>query len=91
VAFTSPQYEETRIRVRNKEGNEVEAITFLVKEEKRRIGIATSAAYVSWIIYGLREHGASEDYISHVLAVAIETNQRAGAPAAEQTRLIKTL
>jgi len=86
-----PEYEEKRIRVHNKEGNELEAITFLVKEDKRRTGIATSAAYVSWIIYGLREHGASEDYITHVLAVAIETNQRAAASAAEQIRLIKTL
>jgi hypothetical protein len=86
-----PEYEEKRIRVHTEEGNELEAMTFLVKEDKRRTGIATSAAYVSWIIYGLREHGASEDYISHVLAVAIETNQRAGASAAEQTRLIKTL
>jgi hypothetical protein len=77
-----PEYEERRIRVRNKQGDELEALTFLVKEEKRRTGIATSAAYVSWIIYGLREHAAPEDYISHVLAVAIETNQRAGVSAA---------
>lgn len=86
-----PLYEEKTIRVRNQGGTEIEAVTFLVKEKKRRGDIATSAAYVSWIIYGLREHGVPEDYITHVLDVAIETNQRAGASAAEQIRLTKTL
>lgn len=84
-------YEEKTIRVRNRDGDEVEAITFVVKHEKRHTGIATNAAYVSWIIYGLREHGVGEDYIAYVLGVAIETNRRAGASSTEQIRLIESL
>jgi len=89
--FEGPRYEEEPIRAIDKDGNEQEAVTFLVRDAERRPGIATSAAYVSWIIYGLREHAVPEDYIAHVIEVAIETNQRARAFAAEQLRLIKTL
>lgn len=86
-----PRYEETKIRVRDSKGNEREATTFVVKETERRTDLSTSAAYVSWIVYGLRDHGVPEDYIEHVVEVAIETNRRAGEYAAEQTRLIETL
>jgi cation transport regulator ChaC len=86
-----PRYQETAIRIRNQEGQEVDAVTFVVRDPERRVGIATSAAYVSWIVYGLREHGAPEEYIEHVVAVAIETNERAGNGAAELTRIIRTL
>lgn len=86
-----PRYEETRIRVRNSEGREVDAITFVVREAERRIALATSAAYVSWIVYGLRDHDVPEDYLSHVLEVGIETNQRAKDSAAEQIKLIENL
>ena len=86
-----PRYESIPIRVSNRDGEELEATTFLVKPNERRTSLATSAAYVSWIIYGLRDHGVPQNYISHVVEVALETNQRAGATAAEQIRLIKTL
>ena len=66
-------------------------VTFLVRESERRSGLATSAAYVSWIVYGLRAHGVPEEYIARVIEVAVETNQRVGASAAEQIRLIKAL
>ena len=68
-----------------------DAITFVVREAERRQGPATSAAYVSWIVYGLRNHGVPKDWIGHVVEVAIETNTRAHASAEEQIRLIKTL
>lgn len=90
-AIEGPRYEPKPIRIRNRAGEELEATTFLVKPNERRTSLATSAAYVSWIIYGLRDHGVPEEYIAHVAEVAIETNQRACASAAEQIRLIKTL
>lgn len=58
-------YEEKPIRIRNADGEEVAAMTFLVKPDQRRNGLWTSAAYVSWIIYGLREHGVPEEWIAH--------------------------
>lgn len=86
-----PRYEETMIRVRNCEGQEVNAVTFVVRNADRWTGLATSAAYVSWIVYGLRDHGVPEDYITHVLEVAVETNGRAREGAAKETKIIKTL
>ena len=85
-----PRYEEKAIRVID-QGGPRDAVTFLVREAERRHGFATSAAYVSWIVYGLRDHRVSEDWIGHVVDVAIETNTRASASADEQLRLIKTL
>jgi hypothetical protein len=85
------RYQEKPILVIDKNGKRRKAKTFVVREDDRRQDLATSAAYVSWIIYGLREHDIPEDWISHVFNVAVETNQRAGANAAEQIRLIKTL
>jgi AIG2-like family len=86
------RYEEKPIRVIDQEGKQQTATTFVVREKDRREGLATSAAYVSWIIYGLRDHGAPEDWITHVVDVAVETNNHAGgANAVEQIRLIKTL
>jgi hypothetical protein len=85
------RYEEKTIAVVDESGKEHDATTFVVREKDRRQGLATSAAYVSWIIYGLRAHGVPEDWITHVVDVAVETNNRAGADAAEQARIIKTL
>jgi len=85
------RYRQMTIRVIDSDGNEREATTFVVREESRCERLATSAAYVSWIIYGLRSHGVPEDWIGHVVDVAVETNNRAGTDAIEQTRIIKTL
>lgn len=85
------RYEEQQIRVRDQDGQERDALTFVVKQSERCQKLATSAAYISWIIDGLRDHGVPEDYLSHVIEVAIATNQRAGETAAEETRLLKTL
>jgi cation transport regulator ChaC len=86
-----PRYQEALLRVIDEKGQEADAVTFVVRENERRGEIATSAAYVSWIVYGLREHGVPEDYIAHVVAVAIQANERAAIGAAEQTRLIASL
>jgi len=86
-----PRYEEKPIQVIDEKRKRRTVSTFVVRKRDRRNDIATSAAYVSWIIYGLRDHGAPEDWIAHVVDVAVETNKRAGANATEQLRLIKTL
>jgi cation transport regulator ChaC len=86
-----PRYEEQPINVIDEKGKRRKATTFVVKQGERRQGLATSAAYVSWIVYGLRDHGVPEPYIAHVIQVAIETNCRAREAADEQTRIIETL
>ena len=85
------RYEPMPIQVRNEAGEDVPATTFLVKPAERRPELWTSAAYVSWIVYGLREHGVPEDYIAHVQAIATDTNARSTTNTAEQNRLIARL
>jgi len=70
-------YEERRIIVRNEAGEEVEASTFLVKMDARRQGLWTSVDYVGHIVKGLREHEIAEEYVQHVIDIAIETNRKA--------------
>jgi hypothetical protein len=72
-----PSYEPKPIRVRNEAGEEVEATTFLVKENVRRDGLWTSGKYVGHIVAGLRAHEVPDDYIQHVIDIALETNRRA--------------
>jgi AIG2 family protein len=90
-AKEGPRYEKKPIRVIDKKRKRHNATTFLVLEKDRREGLAASAAYVSWIIYGLRDHGVPEDWIDHVRDVAIKTNRHAADNATEQIRLIETL
>ena len=85
------RYEPQPIRVRTDAGEEVEATTFLVKPGERRPGLWTSAAYVSWIVYGLRENRISEDYIAHVQEIAQQTNTQSTTNATEQNRIIEKL
>jgi cation transport regulator ChaC len=82
------RYEPREITVVNTKGEQMKAWTFLVKDEERRTGLATSAAYVSWIVYGLRQNGIPEEYISHVIEIAKETSQHADQIGTEQNRLI---
>ena len=84
-------YEEKEILVRPSGGDQVRAVTFLVKPDRRATGLVTGVWYVSWIVYGLREQGVPEAYIEHVVQVAIEANRRAKTVAAEQDELIGTL
>jgi len=86
-----PRYEPREITVVNAKGKQSKAWTFLVKDEDKQTGLATSAAYVSWIVYGLRQNGIPEDYISHVVEVARETNRHASQDATEQNRLIDNI
>jgi len=91
VEIEGPRYEEKVIRVRDRQGAEREAVTFVVKPKDRRNGLATSAAYVSWIVYGLREHEVPEEYLTHVVEVALASNRTAADYAADEARLIGTL
>jgi hypothetical protein len=84
-------YQEMTVRVADQAGEQHDAVTFVVRPDKRITGIPTSAAYVSWIVYGLRDHGVSENYLAHVIDVAIQTNESAQQSAIEQIRLIKNL
>ena len=94
-------YEEKPVRVRDKDGHEVEepVTTFVVRHTnenntERRAGLWTSADYVGHIVNGLRAHGVEEvapDYIEHVIDFAIETNAKAAEMAAEQSLLIEQL
>lgn len=86
-----PRYEPREITVVDTRSKQSKAWTFLVKDEDKRTGLATSAAYVSWIVYGLRQNGVSEDYISHVVEVARETNRHASQDASEQNCLIDSI
>jgi len=86
-----PRYEEKNIRVCKPNGDVVDAVTYLVRASDCRNDVATTVWYVSWIVYGLREHHVPEEYINHVQEVAIETNRRVGADAQKQIKLIETL
>jgi len=86
-----PRYEPREIEVIDTKGNKCKAWTFIVKNEAKQKGLATSPAYVSWIVYGLRQNGVSEDYISHVIEVAKETNLHADQDATAQNRLIDNI
>jgi hypothetical protein len=86
-----PSYEETEIEVRPPGGQPVRAVTFLVRGDKRAVGLFTGAWYVSWIIYGLREHGVPEAYLDHVVEIALETNRLAKAASETQNALISSL
>ncbi len=86
-----PSYEEKEVVVSPPGRDAVPAITFLVKPEKRVAGLFTSAAYVSWIVSGLREQGVPEPYVQHVIEVALETNRQGGPAAEEQSGLLRNL
>ncbi|MBI1852370.1 MAG: gamma-glutamylcyclotransferase [Planctomycetes bacterium] len=84
-------YEEKEIRVRRPGREPMTSVTFLVKRDKRSTGLITGAWYVSWIVYGLREQGVPEEYVQHVVDVALETNHRAVTTGQEQSDLIRSL
>lgn len=86
-----PNYEECAIRVRLRGGDPINAITFLVRPSERKEKLFTGVWYVSWIVYGLREQGAPEEYVNHVIDVAVETNRLAEPSAQEQIDLIRRL
>jgi len=67
--------------------------TFVVNGGRRRTGLWTSAEYVGHIVRGLRARAIPEDYIQHLIDVAIRTNERAADQEAGrmQNALIGTL
>ncbi|MGH9461340.1 MAG: hypothetical protein ACRD1X_08980 [Vicinamibacteria bacterium] len=86
-----PGYEEKKILIRWPGRDPEEAITFLVKPDKRTAGLFTSAQYVTWIVSGLREQGAPEAYVQHVIDLALQTNLAAGTASQAQNALIERL
>ena len=82
-----PRYEEKTIGIRNLAGDIKEAKTFLVKTGDRQQGLWTSAAYVGYIVKGLRDHQVPEEYTQHVIDVAIRTNEKALDQNSSRTQL----
>jgi hypothetical protein len=79
--------------VRDQEDAVIEAITFVVRPRERHSGLWTSFEYVQHIVGGLKHHGVPEDWVAHVLEVAVRTNTPAAevAQAASEIRRLKTL
>jgi hypothetical protein len=72
-----PSYKPIDIDVTNEAGEIVTAKTFVVKAERREQGLSTSADYVRHIVSGLREHHVPENYVQHIIDIAIRTNGQA--------------
>jgi cation transport regulator ChaC len=71
-AIEGTSYERQTIQVKKQNGEVVDAITYLVREPVQTL--TTSAAYVGYIVRGLREHNADEAYIAKVKRIAIDNN-----------------
>lgn len=65
-------YRREKINVRLSDGSWQEAITYVAMSPKS--DIRTSVEYVSFILKGLRERGAPDQYISEVTQIAYENN-----------------
>jgi hypothetical protein len=77
-AVEGDSYRQQRIAVIDASGVTKLATTFRVRQTKRRSGLWTSAEYVRHIVCGLRAHNVSEEYVKHVIDIALDTNRRAG-------------
>ncbi|MFH1560591.1 MAG: gamma-glutamylcyclotransferase family protein [Chloroflexota bacterium] len=67
------------------------AVTFLVKRASRTSKLATSAQYVCHIIKGLRDFDVPDDYIQHVIDVAIKNVESAAQSAASEKPALERL
>jgi len=85
------KYNEQPILVVKPNGDRVPAVTFAADKANCQESLSTSVWYLSWILYGLREHKVDEDYIEHVRQRAIDTNGQAKVNTQNQIELIKTL
>jgi hypothetical protein len=65
-------YKRETIQVRRPNGEIVSVLTYTVKDPKP--GLRTNIAYVRHIVYGLREHKISDEYIANVKAIAAANN-----------------
>ena len=72
-------YKREMINVRRPGGEIVLALTYTVKSPKQ--GLATDIDYVRCIVYGLREHKISDEYIDKVKAMAAANNPDIAAVA----------
>ena len=71
-AIEGNAYQRQTIRVRKRDGAVVDALTYAVKTPAR--DLLTSVDYVKHIINGLREHGATNEYILRVKEIAAANN-----------------
>jgi len=76
-AIEGKAYEPRLIRVKKRDGNIVDALTYVVREPARNL--RTSVEYVRHIITGLRENGAPEQYIATVKHAAATNNPEIAA------------
>ena len=85
-------YEQRDIEVEG-QGETRTAVTFVVRPNRRRRDLWTSAEYVSHIVTGLRSHDVLEEYIEHVITTAIESSRSATDQEAARAaiHLIETL
>jgi gamma-glutamylcyclotransferase len=83
-----PRYEEKSVRVRNLLGEIKHAKTFLVRAREREQALWTSANYVGYIVNGLRNHQVPEEYVQHVIDIAIRTNDDARDQNSAKTQLL---
>jgi hypothetical protein len=87
-----PSYRPQRMVVEDATGTAQKVTTFRVRRAKRKNDRHTSFNYVRHIVCGLRAHDAPEDYVQHIIDVAIQTNRRSPAAAAvEESRQIEGL
>ena len=87
-----PGYRPQRMLVEDAAGATMTVTTFRVRRSRRENNRHTTLDYVRHIVYGLRAHDAPEDYVQHVIDIAIQTNRKStAAAAAEESRQIEGL
>lgn len=86
-----PSYRPQSITVVDMTGTTKTVKTFRVRRDARRRNLSTTADYVRHIVRGLRAHEVPEEYVQHVIDVALDTNRRATQASNEQNRLIESL
>jgi hypothetical protein len=72
-----PGYEPKDISVEYADGTVETVTTFVVRKHRREDGLWTKTKYVGHIVKGLRARQVPEDYIQHVIDIAIRTNAAA--------------
>jgi len=73
-AIEGRRYERRQVRVKRRDGSVVNAITYVARQSEREGNIQTSLEYVTYIVLGLRENAADEEYIGMVKEIAQENN-----------------
>jgi hypothetical protein len=86
-----PGYRPQRVEVEDATGATRTVTTFRVRLTRRQSDRHTTFEYVDHIVRGLRAHNVPEEYIMHVMDIAVETNSRAGSVGEEQNRRIQLL